>query len=184
LPPVDPGAQIIKKQKPVIVMEKYTDPNKASHPDPITKAPGYHPVGTSVGAVAGGAAAGAAVGTVAGPAGTIAGAAVGAVIGGLAGKGVAEKINPSVEDRYWRDNHERQAYAAGLGYDEFAPAYRVGYEGYGLYGFDGKTYDESEDELRRRYESWNPKISWEKARPATRAAWDRSHAQYGNGVLV
>src|SRR5471030_2652468 len=129
-------------------MDKITDPNKLSHPDPITKASGFHPVGTSVGAVAGGAAAGAAVGTVAGPAGTIAGAAVGAIVGGLAGKGVAESINPSVEDSYWRDNHARQAYATGYGYDDFAPAYRVGYEGYGLYGFDGKSYDESEAELR------------------------------------
>ena len=39
--------------------------------DPISGAPGAHPVGTGVGAIAGGAAAGAAVGTVAGPVGTL-----------------------------------------------------------------------------------------------------------------
>ena len=54
--------------------------------DPITGAPGSHPVGTGLGAAAGGMAAGAAAGTVAGPVGTAVGAAVGAVVGGLAGK--------------------------------------------------------------------------------------------------
>lgn len=49
--------------------------------DPLTGAPGAHPIGTGLGAAAGGMAAGAAVGTVAGPLGTVVGAAVGAVIG-------------------------------------------------------------------------------------------------------
>ena len=64
--------------------------------DPISGAPGAHPVGTGVGAAAGGIAAGAAAGSVAGPVGTVVGAAVGAVAGGLAGKGVAEKVDPTV----------------------------------------------------------------------------------------
>ena len=53
-----------------------TDANR----DPLTGAPGSHPVGTATGAVAGGAA-GAAVGSAAGPVGTVVGAAVGAVVG-------------------------------------------------------------------------------------------------------
>jgi uncharacterized protein (TIGR02271 family) len=69
-----------------------------ANPDPITGAPGSHPVGTGVGAVAGGLAAGAAAGSVAGPVGTVAGAAVGAVAGGLAGKGVAEAVEPTTHD--------------------------------------------------------------------------------------
>src|ERR1035437_9999177 len=118
-----------KKLKSKFIMKTYIDKDKASNPDPITKAPGSHPVGTGIGAVAGGAAAGAAVGTVAGPVGTIAGAAVGAVVGGLAGKGVAEMVNPTIEDAYWRENHSRQAYAKGRLYDDYGPAYRIGYEG-------------------------------------------------------
>jgi hypothetical protein len=58
------------------------------NPDPITKAPGSHPIATGVGAAAGGAAAmGAAVaavaalGTAVGTVGTAIGAAVGAVVG-------------------------------------------------------------------------------------------------------
>src|SRR5881394_2799348 len=81
-----------------------TDANR----DPLTGAPGSHPVGTAAGAVAGGVAAGAAAGTVAGPVGTVVGAAVGAVVGGLAGKGIAEKIDPTREDAYWRENHSGQ----------------------------------------------------------------------------
>lgn len=162
--------------------------DKSRNPDPITGAPGSHPVGTGIGAAAGGAAAGAAVGTVAGPVGTIAGAAVGAVIGGLAGKGIAEKIDPTREDAYWRENHARQSYARGRVYDAYAPAYRVGYEGYGKYGAAGKTFEESETDLRLAYEEQGVALDWEEARPATRAAWsrfDRSDASpnvdtYGN----
>src|SRR5688500_5160387 len=82
------------------------EPNR----DPLSGAPGAHPVGTGIGAAAGGMAAGAAAGTVAGPVGTIAGAAVGAIAGGLAGKAVAEKIDPTVEDAYWQRAYTKEAY--------------------------------------------------------------------------
>src|SRR5215212_4344821 len=102
-----------------------TDANR----DPITGAPGSHPVGTGVGAAVGGIAAGAAAGSVAGPVGTVVGAAVGAVVGGLAGKGVAESIDPTAEDNYWRDNFRNRSYIeSDTSYDEWAPAYRYGWE--------------------------------------------------------
>src|SRR6478672_4189022 len=70
-----------------------------TNPDPITGAPGAHPIGVGLGAAAGGIAAAAAAGTLAGgPIGTVVGAAIGAVVGGLAGKGAAESMNPSVDD--------------------------------------------------------------------------------------
>lgn len=75
----------------------------ATHRDPITGAPGAHPVGVGLGAaaggIAGGFAAGAATGTVAaGPVGTVVGAAVGALAGGLGGKAVAEHLDPTVKE--------------------------------------------------------------------------------------
>ena len=158
--------------------------DKSRNPDPITKAPGSHPVGTGIGAVAGGAAAGAAVGTVAGPVGTIAGAAVGAVVGGLAGKGVAEIVNPTVEDAYWRENHRLQSFAKGRSYDDYAPAYRIGYEGYALYGAQGSTFKEREADLRKSYEATHAKIAWDEARPASRAAWQRFQEQPSKGPTV
>ena len=162
--------------------KKEIDRNDKSHkPDPITKTHSSHVVGTGIGAVAGGAAAGAAVGTVAGPVGTVAGAAVGAVVGGLAGHSVAKAVNPSVEDAYWRENHRRQSYAKGRSYDDFGPAYRTGYEGYALYGATGCTFEDREVDLRKSYEATQPKLAWDEARPASRAAWQRFQEQPPKG---
>lgn len=148
---------------------KQGEPNR----DPISGAPGSHPVGTGIGAAAGGAA-GAAAGTaVGGPVGTIVGAAIGAVAGGLAGKGVAEMVDPTEEDAYWRENHRAQPYyQEGRDYDAFAPAYRLGYEGRVRY--DGRAYDDIEQDLAADYERFQGNdLTWEEVRPATRAAWDR-----------
>jgi uncharacterized protein YcfJ len=149
------------------------EPNR----DPISGKPGAHPVGTGVGAVAG-AAAGAAAGTaIGGPVGTAVGAVAGAIAGGLAGKGVAEMVDPTVEESYWRESHARQPYyAEGRTYDSYAPAYRAGWEGRVKY--DGRAFDEIEDDLASDYERFRGNdMTWEEARPATRAAWDRVDAR-------
>jgi hypothetical protein len=153
---------------------KEFDKNDKSHKsDPSAKTHSSHLMGTGIGAVAGGAAAGAAVGTVAGPVGTVAGAAVGAVVGGLTGHSVAKAVNPSIEDAYWRENHRRQSYAKGRSYDDYGPAYRTGYEGYAQYGARGFTFEDREVNLRESYEATQPKLAWDEARPASRAAWQR-----------
>ena len=85
--------------------------NGVPNRDPITGAPGAHPVGTGLGA-AGGGLAGAAAGSLAGPIGTVVGLVAGAVVGGLGGKAAAEGVNPTAEEAYWRENHGRQPYAA------------------------------------------------------------------------
>ena len=91
--------------------------------DPITGAPGAHPVGTGVGALAGGAAAGAAAGTFAGPVGTVVGAAIGAVAGGLAGKAVAEAIDPTVEHAHWEEAYVSEPYYSDrYTYEDYGPA--------------------------------------------------------------
>jgi hypothetical protein len=147
--------------------DKQPDANR----DPITGAPGAHPIGTGVGAAAGGAT-GAAIGSVAGPAGTLVGAAVGAIAGGLAGKGVAEMVDPTVEDAYWRDAHVKQPYyATGREFDSFAPAYRTGWEGRAKY--DGRTFDEVETDLENDYKRHNGKLNWIDVKDATRNAWNR-----------
>ena len=79
-------------------MDHDTTRQAGTNLDPITGAPGAHPVGVGLGAAAGGIAAGAAAGTVAaGPVGTVVGAAVGAIAGGLGGKAVAEHFDPTVQ---------------------------------------------------------------------------------------
>lgn len=142
--------------------------------DPISGAPGSHPVGTGIGAVVGGAAAGAATGTVAGPVGTILGAAVGAVIGGLAGKSVAESIDPTQEDAYWRDAYRSRPYVGPAGnYDDFGPAYGYGVNAYMAY--PDRSYDDIEPDLSRDWERsrGSSNLSWDKAKDATRDAWHR-----------
>ena len=142
------------------------------NPDPITGEPGSHPVGTGLGA-AGGGAAGAAIGAVGGPVGVAVGAAIGAVAGGLAGKGVAEAIDPTAEDAYWRKNHSRQAYATGSSYDDYAPAYRLGYEGYDKNR--GRRFEDVEGDLEKTWTRTQAKshVGWENAKRAARAGWDR-----------
>ena len=80
---------------------KSVDLPPRGHPnrDPITKAPGAHPVEVGIGSALGGAAAGLAAGTLAGPIGTVVGAVVGGVAGGYGGKAVGEAIDPTIQTR-------------------------------------------------------------------------------------
>ncbi len=142
--------------------------------DPITGEPGSHPVGTGLG-TAGGATAGGAIGAaVGGPVGAVVGAVVGGVAGAYGGRGVAEAVNPTVEEQYWRENHASQTYATdAYDYTHYAPAYRVGYEALGKY--PGKHFDEIEDSVALDYEKHEPgsALPWDQARRASRAAWTK-----------
>lgn len=145
------------------------------NPDPITGEPGSHPVGTGVGAALGGAAAGAAAGMVGGPVGTVVGAIVGGVGGGLAGKATAEAIDPTVEEGYWRETYQsRPYYDRDYLYDDYAPAYRTGWEARSMYPNAGWT--DVEDDMQRDWERarGSSRLTWDKARYAVRDAWDRA----------
>lgn len=143
--------------------------------DPFTGTTGAYPVGAGVGA-AGGAAAAAAVGLVAG-----------AVVGGLEGKGVAQKMDPAVEDAYWKHHYSKRKYVErNAPYTAYQPAFRIGYEGRSRY--PGKQFEEVETDLQRAYDTskGNSTLSWDKAKRATRDAWNRVEkvlpgAAVGNG---
>ena len=148
--------------------------NNDMNRDPVTGTPGSHPVGTGVGAVGGGAAGAAAGAAIGGPVGAVVGGAVGAVVGGLTGKGVAEAIDPTVEDTYWRSNYTSRPYVTtGDSYDTYQPAYRHGWESYGRYG--GRSFDSVEDNLRSDWEQSkdSARMGWDRAKHATRDAWHR-----------
>ncbi|NMG76246.1 hypothetical protein [Aromatoleum diolicum] len=154
------------------------DPSRSSdtnaNRDPISGAPGAHPIGTGVGAVVGGAAAGAAAGTVVGPVGTVVGAAVGAIVGGLAGKGVAEVIDPTSEEAYWRDNFKGRPYVENAtSFDDYGPAYGYGVSSYAKY--PGRSFDDVEADLSRDWDGARgaSQLQWNQARNATRDAWER-----------
>ena len=145
-----------------------------AHRDPLTGAPGSHPVGTGAGAAAGGVT-GAAAGTMlGGPLGAVVGATVGAVAGGLLGKGAAELVDPTAEDAYWREHYSNENfYEAGRSYDYYAPGYRTGYEGRARY--NGKQFDDVEDDLAADYARHRDAASpeWDDAREPARSAWER-----------
>jgi len=146
--------------------------------DPITDAPGAHPVGTGLGAVAGGAAAGAAAGVIAGPVGALAGAVVGALAGGLGGKAVAEAINPTAEEAHWREQYTREPYyQTGRNYDDYAPAYRLGLQGRSR--ATGSSFDDARAELSSQWAGQRDRstLSWTEAEAASRAAWHRADEQ-------
>ena len=160
------------------------------HRDPLSGRAGAHPVGTGLGAAAGGVTAGiatgAAIGTVAGPAGTAVGAAVGATVGavadGLAGKAVAESIDPTVEHVYWRQHYASCSHVkAGTSYEEYAPAYQYGWESQSR--LHGKTFEQAESTLQRDWDKVKgaSKLSWDEAKKAVRDSWHRVSKPH-NGV--
>ena len=162
-----------------------TNPNKINdttdqNRDPITGAPGSHPVGVGVGGSAGGFA-GAAAGALFGPIGMLVGATIGTIAGASAGKGVAEKIDPTGETEYWRNEHATRDYVSkDHDYDtHYAPAYNYGTQARDKYA--DRTWDESlETELSR---DWGQsrgasELDWASAQPAVKDAWDRSDRTY------
>jgi hypothetical protein len=169
-----------REQKP-----KAPDENR----DPISGEPGAHPIGVGTGTAVGGTAGGAAVGglaaaaaaggiagSVVGPVGTAIGTAVGVVAGGIAGayagKSIAEKVNPTEEDQYWRRNYRSRPYVnPDASYEEYQTAYRYGWETRAQHA--GRSFDEAEAELRKHWGSNKSKLEWKNAGPAVRDAWDR-----------
>ncbi|MCW1926412.1 hypothetical protein OKA05_27925 [Luteolibacter arcticus] len=146
----------------------------ARNEDPITGEPGSHPVGVGVGTAAG-AAAGGAMGAIGGPVGAAVGAVVGGIAGAIAGKAGGEAVNPTVEDAYWREHHGEQAFVdadSDLTYEDYAPAYRVGYSGPARHRTD---FDSADSALRSDWEAQKgaSKLNWERAKHAARAGWHR-----------
>lgn len=146
---------------------------EARNEDPLTGQPGAHPVATGAGAAAAGLA-GAAVGAViGGPIGGVIGTVIGAVSGGYGGKAIGEAVDPTAEEAYWREYHSNQPFGVDEAYDDYGPAYESGYKGYATYGTDMPTFEEAERSVREDYEKNKPTVGWDKARPASRAAWER-----------
>lgn len=96
---------------------------------------------------------------------------------GLAGRGIAEMLDPTAEEAYWRENYDTQPfYEKGYDYEDYHPAYRAGWEG--RCRFEGKRFEEVERDLEADYtrNRGESKLDWQKCRAAARAAWDRFDA--------
>ena len=152
-------------------------PDLRLNADPLTGEPGAHPVATGIGAAAAGTTGLAVATAVAGPIGVAAAIVGGSIAGGLAGKAAGELLDPTEEDAFWREEHPRQPYASEAPYDDYASSYRSGYMGFVTHGVEGRTFEEAEPHLRAEYEEMGSSLSWERARPAIRSAWDRAHTR-------
>ncbi|MEG0921659.1 MAG: hypothetical protein RSD57_10175 [Comamonas sp.] len=153
------------------------DPQGKLNLDPLSNEIGAHPVGTGIGA-AGGGIAGAAAGMVGGPVGIAIGTVVGAVIGGFAGKEAAEALHPTDEAAYWADAHAQQPYySSDYTFDDYAPAYRAGYES----RINGVSdWNTARAEWARQWdaEHANGRLKKEQAEHAVKAAWERANRHY------
>ena len=77
------------------------------------------------------------------------------------------------EDAYWQRNYwQERYYQDDFEYEDYAPAYCVGYAGCAQYGGD---FGDAERCLRANWEriKGDSRLSPEQALPAIRAAWDR-----------
>jgi hypothetical protein len=84
------------------------------------------------------------------------------------------RVNPEIEDAYWHSVYWAQPYyRADLGYDDYAPAFCVGYIGYAQYG--GK-FEDAEKSLCANWMriKGDSRLSIEDALLAIRAAWDHA----------
>ena len=88
---------------------------------------------------------------------------IGGVAGGLAGKAIAESIDPTTEEAYWREEYpKREYYDKTVDYEKVGPAYRYGWESRAEH-YD-RNWDEVEPELRR---------GWTSRRGESNLEWDR-----------
>ena len=77
------------------------------------------------------------------------------------------------EDRHWHHAHcHERYYRPGLDYEDYAPAYCVGYMGYAQYGGE---FEDAERSLCANWEriKGDSRLSLDEALAAMRAAWDR-----------
>jgi hypothetical protein len=90
---------------------------------------------------------------------------------------VLAAVDAAQEDEYWRQAFWREGYfKETLDYEDYAPAYCVGYIGYAQYGGDFRDAEAS------LWANWvrikgDSRLSLDDARDAMRAAWDRASGQ-------
>jgi hypothetical protein len=90
------------------------------------------------------------------------------------------RVDPCVEDAYWQSAFWGQSYyRAECSFDDYAPAYCVGYIGYAQYG---GNFDDAEKSLCANWVriKGDSRLTLDEAMQAIRAAWE--HAAAGDRV--
>ena len=89
-------------------------------------------------------------------------------------RGLERRIDPAVEEAYWRDNYLREPYyERGYNFDDYRAGYLTGWEGRLRYG--GRSFEQAERDMQRDYSRNRgaSRLDWAKNRHAARAAWER-----------
>ena len=92
---------------------------------------------------------------------------------GEAGGAMLRAYSAQVEDLYWAGNYWREPYfRADYDYEDYAPAYCVGYSGCAQYGgaFEDATPSLQANFVRIKGDS---RLTWEEAIEPIRSAWQR-----------
>jgi hypothetical protein len=87
-------------------------------------------------------------------------------------------VDAAREDAFWQAAFRRERYySPQLDYEDYAPAYCVGYTGFAQYG---GTFEDAEKSLWANWEriKGDSRLSIDLARLAMRAAWERSCASH------
>ncbi len=85
----------------------------------------------------------------------------------------AGEVNAALEDQYWRIAYQDEAYFnEQFGFDDYHPAYVLGYQGPARFH---SSFEEAAPQLNKEWEQVKGKsrLSWDHARMAIRAAWDK-----------
>lgn len=87
---------------------------------------------------------------------------------------VPPTINPTAEEAYWREAYRREPYfRPDLSYDDYSPAYRVGYTAPVRRGGEWETLEQHLEHDFQQVRG-RSRLRWEEARQAARAAWRRA----------
>jgi hypothetical protein len=73
----------------------------------------------------------------------------------------------------FRREHEHQYAGQSANFDDYAPAYRYGYETAQKDTYRGRNWDDVETDLRGDWERSNPGHAWDNFKAAVRRGWDR-----------
>jgi len=98
----------------------------------------------------------------------------GAPVAGLSPGDHPAAAYPGSEADYWREVYAREPYfESGRGFQDYSPAYELGWVSYGMYGGDFDAADRvmaNDWDMRKGVST----LPWEQARQPTRAGWQRA----------
>lgn len=86
------------------------------------------------------------------------------------------RLDPAAETEYWRGAFASRPYGkSGQSYEEFAPAYRLGWESAG-HSENATTFDSVEKKIGSGWDQarGTSRLGWDQAKHAARDAWDRA----------